>query len=71
MAALPHNLEYKLLPLVDASNVSLGSFSFAGGQGEPGASEAAYNGGREGYADERTLYEAAVLLVRGLAGIRG
>ncbi len=55
----------------DASNVYLGSVSFAGGQGEPGASEAAYNGGREAYADERTLYEAAVLLVRGLAGISG
>lgn len=60
----------------DASEVTLGSVSFAGRPNEAeaydkDASEASDNDKREAYADERTLYEAAVLLVRGLAGISG
>lgn len=47
----------------DASDITLGRVSLAGGSNEAVSSKT--------YADERTLYEAAVLLVRGLAKISG
>ena len=57
----------------DASGVTLGSISLTGSPNEAGAYdiEASDDDKSEAYADERTLYEAAVLLVRGLAGISG